>query len=205
MNYIGRRGLLVFLGIILPGFLAPRAAGQASVLTYHNDAARTGQNVSETLLTPLNVNQTHFGKLFAQGVDGYIYAQPLYLQNVAISGKGMHNVVFVVSEHDTAYAFDADDNTGGNAIPLWETSFLGSGITPMLSSDNGCGDLVPEIGITSTPVIDSMSGTIYILAMTKVTIGNNVTYHQHLHALDVTNGLERTGSPVEIMGPETAA
>jgi hypothetical protein len=199
MNSVNRRGLLVFLAIFLPGFLAPRAAGQASVLTYHNDAARTGQNLSETLLTPGNVNQTHFGKKFAQGVDGYVYAQPLYMPNVAISGKGMHNVVFVVSEHDTAYAFDADDNTGGNAMPLWVTSFLGTGITPMLSSDNGCTDLVPEIGITSTPVIDPMSETIFILAMTKVKNGNIITYHQHLHALDVTTGLERTGSPVEIM------
>jgi fibronectin type 3 domain-containing protein len=119
------------------------------VFTYHNDPARTGQNLQEYALTPATVNSSTFGVLFSCPVDGYVYAQPLYIANFTIGGL-TRNVVFVATEHDSVYAFDADSSS---CVKLWQTSFLSSGVTTVPPADTGeTGDLIPEIGITSTPV-----------------------------------------------------
>lgn len=171
---------------------------QVSVTTSRNDNSRDGENLNETILTPTNVNVSQFGKLFSQPVDGKVYAQPLYVPNVAIPGLGTHNVVYVVTENDSVYAYDADSNSGVNSTPLWKTSFINpaKGITPIPSGDTGCKDLGPEIGVTSTPVIDTAKQTIFVLARTK----ENGAYLQRLHALNITTGAEQPNSPVVIQG-----
>ena len=171
-------------------------AAQPSVVTYHNDNSRTGLNPNETLLTPANVKAGLFGKRFYLPVDGAVYAQPLYLPRVKISGKGFRNLLFVATAHDSLYAFDADDESAAGTMPLWKTSFLdaSAGITTVSSSDVGC-TVIPELGITGTPVIDPVSGTIYFITYTKE---NSAQFVYRLHSLDVTNGTERSGSPVEI-------
>jgi hypothetical protein len=174
---------------------AAQLSVQYAVVTYHNDTLRTGQNVNETQLTPATVNKTHFGRRFSQPVDGYIYAQPLYVPGRNIPNKGFHNVVYAVTEHDSVYAFDADDNQGLNASPLWKTSLIPPGGSSVSSGgDTGCGDLIPEIGITSTPVIDPITGTLYVLSKTK----ESGKFFQRLHALDLSTGAEKFGGPVTI-------
>ena len=182
-------------------FLVPCAVAQTDVLTQHNDNMRTGQNTTETILTPSNVKSTTFGKLFALPVDGYVYAQPLYKSNVSISGV-THNIIYVATENDTVYALDAD-NSGGNSAPLWQASLIDTahgatpGETPLSTpDDNSCTDLVPQIGITSTPVIDAQTGTIYVEAKSKLADG--VTFVHRIHTLDMTTGAERSPGPVEI-------
>ena len=165
--------------------------GQSAVLTWHNDNARTGQNLQEMTLTPANVNAATFGKLFVLPVDGKVDAQPLYVPSVAIPGQGTVNVVFAATEHDSAYAFDADLGT-----QLWHVSLLGANETT--SDDRGCDQVEPEIGVTATPVIDLQTGahgTMYVVAMSKDGSGN---YHQRLHALDLATGAEELGGPAEI-------
>jgi hypothetical protein len=165
--------------------------GFSGTFLYRNDNFRTGQNLAESVLTPSNVNPQQFGLMFTDMLDGAAYAEPLYVPNVAIPGNGTHNVVYVATENDSVYAFDAD-NAGA---ALWHTSFIdpANGITAVPSSDLGCNDLTPIIGITATPVIDS--GTLYVVSKVKLGPGD---YQQQLHALDITTGLERMHSPVTI-------
>lgn len=184
-------GLLKLLLVILLGSIAIPLAETQDVLTYHNDNARTGQNLTETILTPGNVNSTTFGKLFVLPVDGKVDAQPLYVSALVIPGNGVHNVVIVATEHDSVYAFDADTGT-----VLWQVSLLKPGETT--SDALGCNQVTPEIGITATPVIDRNSGpngTIYVVAMSTDGFGN---YFQRLHALDLTTGQEEFGGPTDI-------
>ena len=176
------------------------AAGGIDVLTYHNDVARTGQNLNEAVLTPANVSMATFGRVGFFSVDGRVDAQPLFLSSVVISGQGTHNVLYVATEHDSVYAFDGDTGT-----VLWRVSLLGVGETP--SDNRGCSQVTPEIGITSTPVIDRTrgpSGAIYVVAMSKDASG---LYFQRLHALDVTTGAELFGGAKNVQAsfPGTGA
>src|SRR5580704_5501138 len=167
------------LALSLLAFAAASSFAQVNVLTYHNDIARTGQNTNETILTPANVNQATFGKLFSYTIDGYAYAQPLYYANLTM-GAGtaqagsVHNVFFIETENDSVYAFDADSNGGANASPLWHVSLIdsahgaGSGETavPNVSTTGtfSSSDIVPQVGITGTPVIDPTTNTMYVVS-----------------------------------------
>jgi hypothetical protein len=166
-------------------------------VTYHNDNMRTGQNLGETVLTPQNVNSTKFGKVFSYAVDGAIYGQPLYVQNLKIPVQGVRNVVYVVTEHDSVYAFDADQKSPGT---LWHVNFLdpASNVTtvPCADEPSTCDFIGIEIGITSTPVIDVGTQTLYVSAFTKE--GGN--YAHRLHALDLATGSEKFGGPILIQG-----
>ena len=186
------RSLVVFFTLAA----ACRLNGQLNVTTWRYDATRQGQNTQETQLTPANVNTASFGKLRSYAVDGSVYSQPLYMAALPIAG-GVHDVLYIATQHDSVYAFDADANQ-----TLWQASLLdqahgaAAGATTVPSSDLGSSDIVPEIGITSTPVIDSAAKTIYIVAKSK----ENGDYVLRLHALDITTGAERPNSPVTIAG-----
>jgi hypothetical protein len=175
-----------------------RADSQVNVTTAHNDIGRTGQNLNETILTTSNVNPTQFGKLFSQPVDGEIYAQPLYMSGIPVNGAS-HNVLYVTTENDSVYAFDADMNGGANASPIWFASMLSTshgaaaGATAIPSSIVSS-DIQPVVGISGTPAIDFTTGTIYVVS---ATLESNVAV-QRLHALDITTGLEKFGGPVVI-------
>jgi hypothetical protein len=184
--------IVVFLSTLifqLPAF----SQTLAGVLTWHNDTARTGLNPQETILTPSNVNSKSFGKLTSYPVQGQIYAQPLYVPNVNIPGKGTHNVAYSVTEHDQIYAFDAD---GLTSQPLWQISLIdpAHGITTVSTKGSPCHSLLPEVGITSTPVIDGGSGTMYVVATTD----ENGIVVQRLHALDIASGSEKFNGPAVI-------
>ena len=183
---------------VLGAFLAGAATAQTSVWTQHNDNLRTGANLKETILDTRNVNAKQFGKLFARPVKGQIYAQPLYVPQVTVPGRGAHNVVFVATEHNDVYAFDADDPR--QSAPLWHVNLGPSAPTPNDDFGNSPDygryhDLFPEIGITSTPVIDFTTKTIYVCAFDRL---GPMRYIHQLHALDFRTGRERPGSPVTI-------
>jgi hypothetical protein len=176
----------------------------AGVYTYHNDLARDGSNTQEYALTPSNVNTSTFGKLFSCQVDGAVYAQPLWVANLSFSGV-QHNVVFVATEHDSLYAFDADANP---CVQLWhadlidsahganagETSVPSSGSTHLVGG--GGGDITPEAGVTGTPVIDPSTNTLYVVS--KSVIASGPTFYQRLHAIDLFTGSEKMGSPLSL-------
>ena len=166
------------------------SASSTDVLTQHNDIGRTGQNLTETTLTQTNVASATFGKIGFYSVDGVVDAEPLYASNVAVPSQGTHNLLVVASEHDSVYGFDADSGT-----VLWKTSMLKSGETT--SDIRSCGQVSPEIGVTSTPVIDRTrgpNGVVYVVAMSK----GSGTYHQRIHALDLALGTEVLGGPVDV-------
>ncbi len=185
----------VFARNLTPFQHAAAAPANTAVTTYHNDNLRTGGNTHETILTSGNVSSSQFGKRVTYPVDGQVYAQPLYLPNVSIRGTS-HNVVYVATENDSVYAFDADQTTA--IAPLWKTSFTGPNVTPVPSSDiftrYANHDIDPQVGITSTPVIDPTTNILYVVAMTK----ENGQYFQRIHAIDVTTGAEKAGSPLAI-------
>ncbi len=169
----------------------PAAAATTDVLTYHNDIARTGQDLTETTLTTSNVTSAAFGKIGFYSVDGLVDAEPLYASSVSVPRNGTHNLLIIPTEHGSVYAFDAD-----SGVTIWQITTLKTGET---TSDNrGCGQVTPEIGVTSTPVIDRTqgpNGAIYVVAMSKDGSGN---YHQRLHALDLAVGTELFSGPVDI-------
>jgi uncharacterized protein (TIGR03437 family) len=177
------------------------AGAQVNVLTYKNDNARTGQNLNEPLLSPANVSAATFGRRFSHSVDGYIYAEPLYMSAVPMADGTVHDIVVVATAHDSVYALDADDNLGPDASPLWQASFIdpSQGVTSVPWQDVNCTVINPEIGITGTPVIDPATYTVYFVAFTKELASNDAASYVHrLHALDVRSGRELAGSPVEI-------
>jgi len=160
------------------------------MMTYHGETFRSGLNAQELALTPSRVNTTTFKKLFTRTVDGQIYAQPLYMANLLI-GTSYQNVIYIATEHDSVYAFNADGKT---ASPIWKRSFLGTNITTLPKASNGL--ISPEIGITGTPVIDPSSKTVYVVA---TTVESGVVKHK-LHALGLRTGAEKYGGPVTISG-----
>src|SRR5437764_7636334 len=164
----------------------------AGLYTWHNNNSRNGLNSQERVLTSSNVKASLFGKLFSRSVDGQIYAQPLYVANLAIPNQGFHNVVFVATEHDSVYAFDAD---GKSTSPIWKRSFIdaANGVTTAQSSAIPETNITPEIGITGTPTIDSAGKTLYVVAKT---VENGIYVHR-LHALDTATGAEKFGGPVQ--------
>ena len=177
-------------GIRLIAFAAPLVLGQVNVLTWHNDSARTGQNLQETILTPANVNATTFGRLATIGVDGKVDAQPLYVQGVSIPNQGVHNVLYVATEHGSLYAFDAD-----NFAQLLKVSLLGANET---SATVSCTQVTPEIGITGTPAIDLQAGPHGMIFAVSQSQDASHTFHHRLHALDLPTLTEQLGGPVNI-------
>ncbi len=176
-----------------------------SMLTFHYDNTRIGANTNETILTPAIVNTNNFGLLKKYTVDGYVYTEPLYVPNVVVPGQGTHNMVIIATEHDTVYAFDADGNAGTNGGMLWHTNL---GISALCANQTAfgaryCGncypDIVPEVGITGTPVIDPATGTVFLDVFTREVTATTNFYHR-LHALNITNGMEQPNSPVVVTG-----
>ncbi len=198
--------LRVFLALLvccLAGVAAPQRPSPATkpnlpvIATAQYDNARTGANLLETILTPQNVNVGQFGRIAFFPVDGDVYAQPLYVPKLEIPGRGSHNVVFIATEKDSVYAFDADATS---TEPLWQVSFVDAKkyISPVSNRDVFCPFIQPDIGITSTPVIDLSSKTLYALARTREAENGKWVFRQKLHALDLVTGAEKLGGPITI-------
>jgi len=190
VQFTATSGMLSHSASVTVSVNAAVAGSGVDVVTYHDDIARTGLNANETVLTPGNVNASKFGLLLILAVDGKVDGQPLYLSNLTAGGQ-QRNVVYAVTEHDSVYAFDAD-----SGAQLWRASILGT--NESTSGDHGCSQISPEIGITSTPVIDRNAGphgTVFVVGMSEDQSGG---YHHRLHALDATTGAELAGSPAEI-------
>ena len=188
------RLLLVGLGMLVSH---GATAAPVSVLTYHYDNSRTGQNTNETVIAPGNLSSSTFGLLFNYVVDGQVYAEPLLVPGIAFPGQGTRNALYVATQHDSVYAFDADSNQGTNSGLFWHVSLGTSAVTPNNDFGNRYGpyhDIDPEVGITSTPVIDAASGTLYVDAFTH----EGASYLHRIHALNLTNGSERAFSPVVV-------
>src|ERR1700761_6925252 len=208
LSFVGRRRILFLLWLLVLtlffGVAVPRLEAQTPtpvmVPTWRYDITHVGANTSETALTPANVNVNTFGKLFSLAVDGSVYAQPLYVNGLTMSDGLVHNVLFVATEHDSIYAFDADSNGGANANPIWKITMLdtahgaGPGATTMPYTDEGSPDIAPEVGITGTPAINPATNTMYVVSKTK----ENGSYFARLHAINILTGAELPGSPVAI-------
>ena len=200
ISWLSPLGLIVLA--VLTMLLSPSAGAQISIVTERYDTSRTGANLNETILNTSNVNVNQFGKLYSYVVDGSIQAQPLYVPNVSIPGKGAHNVLYVVTMNDVLYAFDADSSSSKGGI-LWSLDFRNpsGGVTPIPIADivqaNNL-NIVGNVGIESTPVIDLTSNTLYLVARTKEVSGTITNYVARLHAIDITNGSEKFGGPVTI-------
>jgi hypothetical protein len=191
--------LLAVLCVTVTGLLS-QTPTPVPVLTWRYDLTHAGENTQETALTPANVNSQSFGKLFSLHVDSTVYAQPLYVPALKMSDGLVHNVLFVATENDSIYAFDADSNGGANAKPIWQISLLtapygaASGATAVPWADTGSPDVAPTVGITGTPTINPATNTIYVVANTK----ENGAYFSRLHAINVVTGAEQPNSPVNI-------
>ena len=197
---VGARILAMALLCALAPSLLAQTATPVPVLTWRYDLTHAGQNTTETLLTPGNVNVSSFGKLFSLSVDSTVYAQPLYVPALKMSDGLEHNVLFVATENDSIYAFDADSNGGANANPIWHISLLtaahgaGAGATAVPWEDTGSPDVAPTIGITGTPTINPATNTMYVVAATK----ENGAYFSRLHAINIITGAEQPNSPANI-------
>ena len=199
-NNFGLAAILFFMAAV---GINPLFAG-TSVLTYHNDNARTGANTNELWLKPANVNADSFGLLRKYETDGFAYAQPLYFSGLAVPGKGTRNVVFVATANNSVYSFDADSNAGPDGGLLWHDD-LGGGIDLVNHHEIGgryhnnvFQDMLPKAGITGTPVIDPASNTLYVDAFTRTETDAVPSFHHIIHALNITDGSERPFSPVEV-------
>jgi hypothetical protein len=205
--------LLLFVSTVLTAYGFPPAAVQVpatppAIVTYQNGNSRLGQNLQETILTTTSVNATNFGKIFSWTTDGSIYAQPLYLPNVTINGS-VHNVLYVVTEADGIYAFDADSKTQ-NPAPLWYTSLVnGSTVIPVPCLDHHAAcTIYPTLGITGTPAINLATNTMYLVARTKEIVNGNTTnpnYVERLHAIDITTGVDQLTPTTICSAPYTTS
>src|SRR6266851_3922432 len=183
--------------LFIQGLLSPPNISAENWLTFHYDNARDGANTNEVILTPANVNANQFFKLFTYAVDAEVYAEPLYMSNVAIAGQGTHNVVFVATENNSVYAFDADSNAGLNGGLLWQTNLGIAATSTQFGVRYHHNVLNPLIGITGTPVIDPGSGTLYVDVFSGSAANTTNCLHR-IHALKINDGTEQPYSPVVV-------